>query len=247
MAASSYLSIERAPNKTTYQVGDKFERYGMIVKAHYDDGTSNTIDFYFINPSTPLSINDTQVTISFMDKSVSQTISVNNPPSTGYFINKCLDNANYGNNPYVNTVDGSISFYNNPITVERDSYQLNVVLSYHSRMSDKESDLIKGFYKGFRTNYHQFLVKDGKDNDTKDIIRGSTIGVQYEWLVHNVAYFLGIMPSRADPVEIGKTIYTKNTLGVSIVLGASYPIVLNLLVPQPFNVFILLFDSFKSI
>ena len=85
------------------------------------------------------------------------------------------------------------------------------------------------------------------NKDTKDIIRGSTIGVQYEWLVHNIAYFLGIMPSRADPVEIGKTIYTENTLGVSIVLSASYPIVLNLLVPQPFNVFILLFDSFKSI
>ena len=171
MPELSYLTIEHAPNKTTYFVGDRFERYGMIVKAHYDDGTSNTIDFYFINPSTSLSINDTQVTISFMDKSVTQSITVINPPSTGYFINKCLDKANYGNNPYVNTVDGSISFYNNPITVERDSYQLNVVLSYHSRMSDKESDLIKGFYKGFRTNYHQFLIKDGKDNDNNDIYK----------------------------------------------------------------------------
>ena len=171
MPELSYLTIEHAPNKTTYFVGDRFERYGMIVKAHYDDGTSNTIDFYFINPSTSLSINDTQVTISFMDKSVTQSITVINPPSTGYFINKCLDKANYGNNPYVNTVDGSISFYNNPITVERDSYQLNVVLSYHSRMSDKESDLIKGFYKGFRTNYHQFLTKDGKDSDNNDIYK----------------------------------------------------------------------------
>ena len=171
MAELSYLSIEHAPNKTTYQVGDKFERYGMIVKAHYSDGTSNTIDFYFINPSTPLSINDTQVTISFIDKSVTQSITVINPPSTGYFINKCLDKANYGNNPYVNTVDGSISFYNSPITVERDSYTLNVILSYHSRMTDKESDLIKGFYKGFRTNYHQFLIKDGKDNDNNDIYK----------------------------------------------------------------------------
>ena len=165
------LSIDNAPNKTTYFVGDRFERYGMVVKAHYDDGTSNTIDFYFINPSDPLSINDTQITISFMDKSVTQSITVINPPSTGYFINKCLDKANYGNNPYVNAVDGSISFYNNPITVERDSYQLNVIISYHSRMSDKESDLIKGFYKGFRTNYHQFLVKDGKDSDNSDIYK----------------------------------------------------------------------------
>lgn len=167
----SYLTIDHAPNKTTYQVGDKFERYGMVVKAHYSDGSSNTIDFYMCSPSNPLTINDTQITISFMDKSVTQNITVINPPSTGYFINKCLDKANYGNNPYVNTVDGSISFYNSPITIERDSYQLNVIISYHSRMSDKESDLIKGFYKGFRTNYHQFLIKDGKDNDNNDIYK----------------------------------------------------------------------------
>ena len=165
------LTIDHAPNKTTYFVGDRFERYGMVVKAHYDDGTSNTIDFYMCSPTNPLTIDDTQITVSFMDKSVTQSITVINPPSTGYFINKCLDKANYGNNPYVNTVDGSISFYNSPITIERDSYQLNVVLSYHSRMSDKESDLIKGFYKGFRTNYHQFLVKDGKDNDNNDIYK----------------------------------------------------------------------------
>lgn len=171
MADLLSLTIDHAPNKTTYFVGDRFERYGMVVKAHYDDGTSNTIDFYMCSPSNPLTINDNQITISFMDKSVTQSITVINPPSTGYFINKCLDKANYGNNPYVNTVDGSISFYNNPITVERDSYKLDVVLSYHSKMSDKESDLIKGFYKGFRTNYHQFLMKDGKDNDNNDIYK----------------------------------------------------------------------------
>ncbi len=165
------LTIDHSPNKTTYFVGDRFERYGMVVKAHYDDGSSSTIDFYMCSPIDPLTINDTQITISFMDKSVTQSITVINPPSAGYFINKCLDKANYGNNPYVNTVDASISFYNSPITIERDSYQLNVILSYHSRMSDKESDLVKGFYKGFRTNYHQFLVKDGKDNDNNDIYK----------------------------------------------------------------------------
>ena len=171
MADLLSLTIDHSPNKTTYFVGDRFERYGMVVKAHYDDGSSSTIDFYMCSPIDPLTINDTQITISFMDKSVTQSITVINPHSAGYFINKCLDKANYGNNPYVNTVDASISFYNSPITIERDSYQLNVILSYHSRMSDKESDLIKGFYKGFRTNYHQFLIKDGKDNDNNDIYK----------------------------------------------------------------------------
>lgn len=93
MSDLSYLTIDHAPNKTTYQVGDRFERYGMVVKAHYSDGSSNTIDFYGCSPIDPLTINDNQITISFMNKSVTQSITVNNPPSTGYFINKCLDNS----------------------------------------------------------------------------------------------------------------------------------------------------------
>lgn len=188
MADLSYLTIEHAPNKTVYKVGDKFERYGMIVKAHYDDNTSSNIDFYMVSPMGPLTINDNQITISFLNKSITQNITVNNPPTEGYFANRCLDAANYGDNPYINTVDGSISYYNKPITVERDSYQLNVVLSYHSRMSDKESDLIKGLFKGFRTNYHQFLIKDGKDqnnNDTYKYIDGNGY-------IHAFIYYSGI-------------------------------------------------------
>ena len=40
----SYLTIDHAPNKTTYFVGDKFEKYGMVVKAHFSDNTVNIID-----------------------------------------------------------------------------------------------------------------------------------------------------------------------------------------------------------
>ena len=165
MADVSYLTIDHAPNKTTYVAGDKFERYGMVVKAHYTDGTTSNVDAYAYSPVGSLTINNTQVTITAFEKTVTQNITVLPTSSKGYFVNTYLGNANYGNNPYVNTVDGSISFYNNPITVERDSYQINVILSYHSRMTDRESDLIKGLSKGFRTNYHQFLIADGTDDN----------------------------------------------------------------------------------
>ena len=168
MADVSYLTIDHAPNKTTYVAGDKFERYGMVVTAHYTDGTTSNVDIYAYSPIGLLTTSNTQITITAFEKTVTQAITVINPPSTGYFVDKCLGDANYGNNPYINTIDGSITFYNNPITVERDSYAINLVLSYHSRMTDKESDLISGFFKGFRTNYHQFLKKDGKDSDNID-------------------------------------------------------------------------------
>lgn len=164
----SFLTIDRAPNKTNYRAGDKFEKYGMVVTVHYDDSTTATVDFYMYSPVGPLSTSDTQITISAFDKTVTQSITVSQAPSTGYFLDKCLNNATQGENPYINTADGSISFYNNPITVERDSYRIDLVLSYHSRMTDRESDLISGFFKGFRTNYHQFLIQDGKDSNNVD-------------------------------------------------------------------------------
>ena len=171
MADVSYLTIDHAPNKTTYVVGDKFERYGMVVKAHYTDGTTSTVDFFTYSPTASLTTNNTQITISALDKTVTQNITVLPVPAKGYFADKYLRNANYGNNPYVNTVDGSISFYNNPIIVERDSYEIKLVLSYHSRMTDRESDLIKGLFKGFRTNFHQFLINDGIDENNNALYK----------------------------------------------------------------------------
>ena len=171
MADVSHLSIFQAPNKTTYRAGDKFEKYGMIVKVHYTDGTSANVDFFTYSPTSALTTSDTLITISAFEKTITQSISVLPAPSSGYFIDKYLGNATYGNNPYINTADGSISFYNNPITVERDSYAINLILSYHSRMTDKESDLITGFFKGFRTNYHQFLIQDGVDSNNVAIYK----------------------------------------------------------------------------
>ena len=186
MADVSYLTVDHAPNKTTYFAGDKFEKYGMVVKVHYTDGTSSTVDYFTYSPTSSLTTSNTQITISALDKTVTQNITVLPTPTKGYFVNAYLGNANYGNNPYVNTVDGSISFYNNPITVERDSYQINVILSYHSRMTDKESDLIKGLFKGFRTNYHQFLIADGTDennNTTYKYIDGN--GYIHTFIYHS--------------------------------------------------------------
>ena len=88
MADVSYLSIDRAPNKTSYQVGDKFERYGMIVRVHYTDGTSAIVDYFTYSPTSALTLNDNQITISAFEKTVVQNIIVTNPQTTGYFIDK---------------------------------------------------------------------------------------------------------------------------------------------------------------
>ena len=44
--------------------------------------------------------------------------------------------------------------------------------------------------------------------DTKDIIKGSTTGMQYEWVLHNLAYFLGVNRSSSASVDLGPSIFS---------------------------------------
>jgi len=184
MAELVSLSITQAPNKTRYVVGDRFERYGMVVRANYSDGTSSPVDNYSLSPSSALTASATRISVSFEGKTTYQSIVVANPPTTGYFMDKCIDSAVCGGNPYVNAADGSFRFRCSPFSVERDSHQLSVSLSYNSRMTDRESDLIKGMMRGFRTNYHQFLVQDGRDAGNVDLYKY----IDGEGYVHTFVY-----------------------------------------------------------
>ena len=77
---------------------------------------------------------------------------------------------------------------------------------------------------------------------TKDVIKGTTLAVQYEWFVHNVAYYLGINQTRADPVEIGASIYSHQDIAVHVFLSLTYPIVVNAVIPHPINAIIFIID-----
>lgn len=43
--------------------------------------------------------------------------------------------------------------------------------------------------------------------DTKDVIKGSSIGVQFEWELHNYAAWLGIGGDSAKDLDVGTTIF----------------------------------------
>ena len=164
------ISIYQAPYKTTYLVGDQFEPYGMIVKAYYSNSTSQTITNYSFS-NNPLTINDNQITITYQSKTTTQTIQVDNPPISGYYPVQNIKESNIGNNPYFNLFDQSIRFISNAVSVSREAYELSFNLVYHSRMQDMLSALISGLPKRFKTNYHQFLIKDGKDGGNNDIYK----------------------------------------------------------------------------
>ena len=69
------LEIEQAPSKTEYSAGEAFDSAGMVVRAYYNNGTSEVITDFTVTPEI-LSENDSAVTIHYGGQSVNQAVSV---------------------------------------------------------------------------------------------------------------------------------------------------------------------------
>lgn len=72
------IEITTPPTKTTYIEGDSFDKTGMVITAHFNDGTSEILenDDYSISNATNLELGQTSITITYQDKTVEQLITV---------------------------------------------------------------------------------------------------------------------------------------------------------------------------
>ena len=61
------LTLDSEPNNLAYVEGDKLDLAGMVVTAHYDDGTSKVVTSYTTNPEegAALSVSDYIVTVEY--------------------------------------------------------------------------------------------------------------------------------------------------------------------------------------
>lgn len=82
------IKISNPPTKTTYVVGQSFDKTGMVVIAKYQDGLEKEISNYTIEDGTNLTKEQTSVTISYEGKTVTQAITVVEKSITGISINK---------------------------------------------------------------------------------------------------------------------------------------------------------------
>ena len=171
VTAANCLMIEHNPTKTTYQVGDYFEPYGLVVRKYDSNGNGVLVYDYSFSPSTPLTSSNNQITISHSGFTKTISIVVNNVPTTGYFPTQFSKNSLIGNNPYYNLFDLSALFLTNPVSVSRDSYILSFNLAYQSRMKGRLSNLCKGLPQRFKSNFHQFLLQDGLDENSNPIYK----------------------------------------------------------------------------
>lgn len=92
------IEITKQPDKTEYKGGDKFDPTGMVVTAHYTDGTTAdlTRDQYVIFHGDKLTQGQTYVTIQYDDGSGNSGIKVDQKITVGQY-----------EGPHTHTYDGS--------------------------------------------------------------------------------------------------------------------------------------------
>ena len=70
------LTITTPPSKTEYKEGESFDKTGMVVKVNLNNNKAYEIKDYTVSPSGALTTSNTEITISYGNKSVKQSISV---------------------------------------------------------------------------------------------------------------------------------------------------------------------------
>ncbi len=68
------IKVTKAPRKTTYTEGEKFDKTGMVVTAEYSDGTSKEITNYTYTPNGALKVTDKKIIISYTESEVTKTV-----------------------------------------------------------------------------------------------------------------------------------------------------------------------------
>lgn len=89
------LQITTPPTKTEYKEGEHFDKTGMVVEATYTDGTTKIITDYKIENGNNLKANQTQVTISYGEKTIEQPITVIPNPLMEIKITKAPNKTKY--------------------------------------------------------------------------------------------------------------------------------------------------------
>lgn len=74
------IAVTNPPRKTVYQAGDYFDPTGMVVLGFYDNGRSAEAKHYACQPNGPLTMQDTVITISYLDKMAFVPIEVVDEP-----------------------------------------------------------------------------------------------------------------------------------------------------------------------
>ncbi len=73
----SNITITSMPNKTVYEIGDTFDKTGLVVTAHYSDGTSAKVTSYMVSGFDSSSEGTKTITVGYAEEGVLKTATFN--------------------------------------------------------------------------------------------------------------------------------------------------------------------------
>ena len=73
------IEITTNPDKMEYEVGETFDKTGMVVTAIYTDASQEIITEYTYEPTGSLTKNDNKITVTYQEKNAVLNITVNEP------------------------------------------------------------------------------------------------------------------------------------------------------------------------
>lgn len=156
------IEITTSPSKTSYKVGEDFDKTGMVVKAKYSDGTSKEITDYTIKDGINLTEGKANVTIEYQGKTAQFEVEVKEDGNNGI---------NSGSN-------GNVA---KPQNSNFDAMQGNVTRMrayYFSDASKKEYTIISmdindiTFANGNdKMEYYYYLSANPKETSIKDWVK----------------------------------------------------------------------------
>lgn len=73
------IEITTNPSKMEYEVGEKFDKTGMVVTAIYSDTSQETVTEYTYEPTGNLTKADNKITVTYQGKTATLNITVNEP------------------------------------------------------------------------------------------------------------------------------------------------------------------------
>jgi len=125
------IRIKTPPTKTTYVVGQDFDKKGMVVEAEYEDGLTKQVTDYIIESGTKLTKEQTSVTVKYEDKTIEQAITVEEKQITLIKVKSNPSKTKYIQNKEELKLDGGILevTYNDGTTEEIDMTSENVTVS----------------------------------------------------------------------------------------------------------------------
>ncbi len=175
------IKITKAPKKIEYVVGQNFDKTGMVVKGVFQDGDEEEILDYTIEDGEKLSIDKTEVTIKYQDKTVKQAISVVEKRVKSIAINKKPNKLQYvQGKEELDLTGGSIK-----VNYNDDSYEIVELSSEDVKVSGFDNNklgnnTLKVKYNDMETSFAVEIVEERKpENSNFDNAKYNINSIKY--------------------------------------------------------------------